>query len=498
VERFNQRRGITRGMRRGGARGIMTNTELRGNSASARADMLEATSTARTVFAGLRPTATHMARQNDTNRINHTLPIILAGSLAVGISVVGNPDQAEAAPVTAKKPSTAGLGSTAKAMATASSTKTVPSKYTVKPGDTVSGIAGKYSLSTAKVLKLNGLSAKSLIFPGQVLRLTSSSSTTAPASSGTTTPSSSTTTSTTTSTTKKYTVKSGDTVSRIAAKYGVSTQSVLTLNKLSWSSIIHPGQVLIVKKGSPTSTTSGGGSGSGSGSGSTGSGSGGGTSTPDSGGTTNPPADPPTTTPVVNGTYVIKSGDTLSKIAAKFGVTVQSLLTANSLKLSSIIYAGHTLVIPGVATGTTTAGSGSSNVTLLNDEQEGNAKTIISVGRSLGVSDYGIVVALATAMQESSMRNLNYGHLDSVGLFQQRPSSGWGSVSQLTKPEYAAKLFYGGPSNPNKGKTRGLLDIPGWQSMSVTKAAQSVQISAYPNAYAKWEASARFWLSDLG
>jgi N-acetylmuramoyl-L-alanine amidase len=475
----------------------MTNTELRGVSASEQTDLLESTSTARTVFAGLRPSATHAARQNDTNRMSHTLPIILVGSLAVGISVVGNPDQAEAAPVTSKKPSTAGLGSAAKTMTAKASTTSVPSKYTVKPGDTVSGIAGKYSLSTSKVLKLNGLSAKSLIFPGQVLRLTSSSTSSAPASTGTTAPTTSPTATSTTSTTKKYTVKSGDTVSRIAAKYGVSTQSVLTLNKLSWSSIIRPGQVLIVKKGSSTTSTGSSGSGSGSsGSGTSGSGTGGGSSS--GGGTTTPPADPPTTTPVVNGSYVIKSGDTLSKIAAKFGVTVQSLLTANSLKLTSIIYTGHTLVIPGVATGTTTAGSGSSNVTLLNDEQEGNAKTIISVGRSLGVSDYGIIIALATAMQESSMRNLNYGHLDSVGLFQQRPSSGWGSVSQLTKPEYAAKLFYGGPSNPNKGKTRGLLDIAGWQSMSVTKAAQSVQISAYPNAYAKWEASARFWLSDLG
>jgi N-acetylmuramoyl-L-alanine amidase len=490
----------------------MTNTELRGVSASEQTDLLESTSTARTVFAGLRPSATHAARQNDTNRMSHTLPIILVGSLAVGISVVGNPDQAEAAPVTSKKPSTAGLGSAAKTMTAKASTTSVPSKYTVKPGDTVSGIAGKYSLSTSKVLKLNGLSAKSLIFPGQVLRLTSSSTSSAPASTGTTAPTTSPTATSTTSTTKKYTVKSGDTVSRIAAKYGVSTQSVLTLNKLSWSSIIRPGQVLIVKKGSSTTSTGSSGSGSGSsgsgtsgsgtggsgstGSGSSGSGTGGGSSS--GGGTTTPPADPPTTTLVVNGSYVIKSGDTLSKIAAKFGVTVQSLLTANSLKLTSIIYTGHTLVIPGVATGTTTAGSGSTNVTLLNDEQEGNAKTIISIGRSLGVSDYGIIVALATAMQESSMRNLNYGHLDSVGLFQQRPSSGWGSVSQLTKPEYAAKLFYGGPSNPNKGKTRGLLDIAGWQSMSVTKAAQSVQISAYPNAYAKWEASARFWLSDLG
>jgi hypothetical protein len=127
-----------------------------------------------------------------------------------------------------------------------------------------------------------------------------------------------------------------------------------------------------------------------------------------------------------------------------------------------------------------------------------NANVIIKVGRDLGVSDYGIVIALATAMQESSLRNLDWGDRDSVGLFQQRPSAGWGSVANILSPTYASRLFYGGPTNPNKGYTRGLLDIKGWQSMSVTQAAQAVQISAYPNAYAKWEASARAWLAELG
>src|SRR5690606_12245075 len=98
----------------------------------------------------------------------------------------------------------------------------------------------------------------------------------------------------------------------------------------------------------------------------------------------------------------------------------------------------------------------------------------------------------------SSLRNIPYGDRDSVGLFQQRPSAGWGSVDQLMDPVHSARLFYGGPSNPNKGKTRGLLEIPGWQGMTVTQAAQAVQISAYPNAYAKWEASAWAWLAQLG
>ncbi|AVG23936.1 autolysin [Pontimonas salivibrio] len=136
-------------------------------------------------------------------------------------------------------------------------------------------------------------------------------------------------------------------------------------------------------------------------------------------------------------------------------------------------------------------------VTPLNDVRRENASIIVQVGRDLGVPDYGIVIALATAMQESSLRNINWGDRDSVGLYQQRPSSGWGTVEQIMDPVFASKAFYGGPSNPNPGKTRGLLDYSGWQSLELTVAAQRVQRSAYPDAYAKWEASAWAWLDEL-
>jgi hypothetical protein len=191
---------------------------------------------------------------------------------------------------------------------------------------------------------------------------------------------------------------------------------------------------------------------------------------------------------------VIAAGDTISKIATKFGVSIQSILNANNLSWSSIIYTGRSITIPGVAVLTTAA----STPTGLTAEMSANAATIVRVGKSLGVSDYGLVIALAAAMQESSLRNLNYGDRDSLGLFQQRPSAGWGAPAQLTDPVYASKLFFGGASNPNKGNTKGLLDIPGWQSKTVTQAAQAVQRSAYPDAYAKWEASAWVWLDLLG
>ena len=127
-----------------------------------------------------------------------------------------------------------------------------------------------------------------------------------------------------------------------------------------------------------------------------------------------------------------------------------------------------------------------------------NAQTIVSVGRAAGVPEQGLVIALAAAAQESGLRNVTYGDRDSLGLFQQRPSSGWGSADQVQDPVRASQAFFGGAGNPNPGVTRGLLDISGWDSMSVTDAAQAVQISAYPNHYAKWETSARLWLTQIG
>jgi len=109
-------------------------------------------------------------------------------------------------------------------------------------------------------------------------------------------------------------------------------------------------------------------------------------------------------------------------------------------------------------------------------EQIENARTIIEVGKQRGLPPYAWTVALATAMQESTLRNLNYGDRDSLGLFQQRPSAGWGSPAQVTDPIYAAGKFYAA-----------LAEVAGWQQMPVTVAAQTVQRSAFPLAYAKHE-----------
>ncbi|MGH3680794.1 MAG: M23 family metallopeptidase [Natronosporangium sp.] len=112
----------------------------------------------------------------------------------------------------------------------------------------------------------------------------------------------------------------------------------------------------------------------------------------------------------------------------------------------------------------------------LDKEQTGNAAVIISVGQGLGVPPQGWVTAIATALQESALRNLDHGDRDSLGMFQQRPSQGWGTREQIMDPTHAATVFY-----------ERLLQVPGWQDMPLTEAAQAVQRSAFPDAYARHE-----------
>jgi cell wall-associated NlpC family hydrolase len=126
-----------------------------------------------------------------------------------------------------------------------------------------------------------------------------------------------------------------------------------------------------------------------------------------------------------------------------------------------------------------TATAGGRTITL-DEGQIANAKTVITTGESLQVPNRGLVVAVAAALQESTLQNLTWGDLDSVGLFQQR--NGWGSFSARTDPPTAATMFYQGGS----GGQPGLVDIPDWAQMSIGEAAQAVQRSAFPKAYDQW------------
>ena len=120
-----------------------------------------------------------------------------------------------------------------------------------------------------------------------------------------------------------------------------------------------------------------------------------------------------------------------------------------------------------------------------------NVAVIVEVGVRKQVPPWGWVIAVATALQESSLRNLpNLGATndhDSIGLFQQRPSQGWGTPDQLADPAYQASKFY------DK-----LLTVAGWQTMALTDAAQKVQRSAYPDAYSKWTADAIALVATVG
>jgi LysM repeat protein len=220
--------------------------------------------------------------------------------------------------------------------------------------------------------------------------------------------------------------------------------------------------------------------------------------------------------------HVVLAGESLKSIAEMHGIPTAALLALNGLSWQTAVHEGQELVVskkqrkpvsepkgtlpllaesPVLESGIRADDLGRATdggvVTALTSEMVTNARLIIGVGRELGVPNYGIVIALATAAQESHLRNLDYGDQDSVGLFQQRPISGWGTVSQIRDPRYSARAFFGGPTSPTPAETRGLLDIPQWQHMSLTDAAQAVQISAYPEAYAKWEVSAWNWLFEL-
>ncbi|GAA1384912.1 hypothetical protein [Catellatospora chokoriensis] len=113
-------------------------------------------------------------------------------------------------------------------------------------------------------------------------------------------------------------------------------------------------------------------------------------------------------------------------------------------------------------------------------EQKRNAEVIIETGQKMGLPPRAWVIAVATAAQESTLHNL--GHLgdmndhDSLGLFQQRPSAGWGTPAEITDPVYSSKAFY-----------NGLKNVEGYDKMALTDAAQTVQVSAFPDHYAKWE-----------
>lgn len=332
-----------------------------------------------------------------------------------------------------------------------------PAEHTVALGDTISRIAAAYGLRTVDLLAWNGLDWSSVIRPGDRIRL--SAATAAPPASPAARP---------TVAALTHAVSTGDTPWSIARTYGVGVGALLEANGLGGDAVIFPGQTLDIPG-------------------------------PASGSAPAAPVAIPAAqaTPIAAATHTVVAGDTLSAIAAAHGLGLDAVLAANGMNRSSIIYPGQALVIPGAAAAPAVQTAALPDLGL-DAEQIANAKLIIQVGRERGVPDRGIAIALATAMVESWIRNLDWGDRDSLGLFQQRPSTGWGTPEQVRDPARSIATFYGGAADPNGPATRGLLDIPDWEDLSFTDAAQAVQISAYPDRYGEWEQQAYRWLAALG
>jgi hypothetical protein len=153
-------------------------------------------------------------------------------------------------------------------------------------------------------------------------------------------------------------------------------------------------------------------------------------------------------------------------------VSVFSVLAAAAAAL--VLYIGYQRVAPLIESGCQAADGG--HVVSLSTGQAGIAATIAGVAQRDALPPRAVTIAYAAAMQESKLQNLTYGDRDSVGVFQQRPSEGWGTPSQLEDPLYATSKFFSA-----------LVMVPGYQQMPVYQAAQAVQHSADGNAYQQYQ-----------
>ncbi|WP_424184472.1 C40 family peptidase [Actinokineospora sp. G85] len=133
------------------------------------------------------------------------------------------------------------------------------------------------------------------------------------------------------------------------------------------------------------------------------------------------------------------------------------------------------------------AGSGAEAAANLTGEQRGTVAAIIQIGQQRELPPLAWQVAIQAGMTESGLRSLSYGDRDSLGIFQMRPSMGWGTPAQVTDPTYAINKFYDV-----------LLDVPGWEGQRPGDSAQDVERSAFPDRYHRWESMAAHLIGDVG
>ncbi|MFW0771637.1 LysM peptidoglycan-binding domain-containing protein [Paenarthrobacter nitroguajacolicus] len=351
------------------------------------------------------------------------LPAVVLSSLALAQPSVATPaPQPRKIPATlaaAMKAQAVNVGSVIPAQAVATTlpaalrpmAPSVPDSYTVVRGDTISAIARRFNLDTTAVLQLNKLSATTLIYPGQTIKLKGMAAA-APAQPAPPAPSAP-------STATVYTVVSGDTLGAIAAKHGVTLSNIFSWNGLNGSSIIYPGQKIKVSGGSAPSAPAA-------------------------------PAPAPAPAPLAGtGSYTIKAGDTLSSIASRHGVSLAALMAANNnVTATTVIYPGQKLTIPGAGVqpvGETkplvpstflgftyppaVVSSANENKALLNASpvpSRAEMKSIVAdTARRMGVSPS---LALAFAEQESGFDQRAVSPANAIGTMQVIPSSGqWAS-----------------------------------------------------------------------
>lgn len=241
--------------------------------------------------------------------------------------------------------------SSGQSSSTTTNTEASAASYTVKSGDTLSGIASQYNTTVNQIVSLNQLSNPNLIYVGQVLKLKNSQTTNSSSSS-----SSSSTAATTVGT---YTVKAGDTLSVIASRYSTSSSTLASLNSLSNPNLIYVGQVLKVSSNASTSSS------------------------------TSSSANSTVTTAA---SYTVKAGDTLSAIAAKYGTTYQALASANSISNPNDIYVGQVIKVSATATAASSQAASSTN---------SNGSYTVKSGDTL----YGIALANGLNWQTLAKQN---------------------------------------------------------------------------------------------
>lgn len=231
---------------------------------------------------------------------------------------------------------------TSTASATSTSSTTSATTYTVKSGDTLSSIASSHNTTTAALTSLNSLANPNLIYVGQVLKLANTTT----ASTSSTSSAASTSSSATT-----YTVKSGDTLSSIASSYNTTTSTLTSLNNLSNPNLIYVGQVLKVAGSSTSVSTS----------------------------TSSSSASQATT----SGTYTVKAGDTLSSIASSYNTTTAALASANSISNANLIYVGQVLKVTGTSSSTSTTTSSTSSTSGSYTVKSGDSLSAIAAAHGL-------------------------------------------------------------------------------------------------------------------